>query len=148
MKKLVLLVLTVFLSMLILACGKKEEPPQVKKPVTEKQVQQQAKEALGTLKAYTEQQKEEYQKKVTDQVAELQKKMEEMKAQFDKAAPEMKARLDKEMAEAKGNLDTLQKNLGDMKTATGKAWEDMKGNVNQILEGWQKSGGKPEQEGK
>jgi Tfp pilus assembly protein PilP len=148
MKKLILFVLTAFLTLLVLACGKKEEPPQVKQPVTEKQVQQQAKEALDTLKAYTEQQKEEYQKKVTDQVAELQKKMEEMKAQFDKAAPEMKARLDKEMAEAKGNLDTLQKNLGDMKTATGKAWEEMKGNVNQILEGWQKSGGKPEKEGR
>jgi len=148
MKKLVLLVITAFLAMLALGCGKKEEPPQVKQPVTEKQVQQQAKEALDTLKAYTEQQKEEYQKKVTDQVAELQKKMEEMKAQFDKAAPEMKARLDKEMAEAKGSLDTLQKNLGDMKSATGKAWEDMKGNVNQILEGWQKSGGKPEKEAK
>lgn len=148
MNKLVLLVITAFLAMLVLACGKKEEPPQVKQPVTEKQVQQQAKEALDTLKAYTEQQKEEYQKKVTDQVAEIQKKMEEMKGQFDKAAPELKARLDKEMAEASENLDSLQKNLGDMKTATGKAWEDMKGNVNQALEAWQKSGGKSEKENK
>lgn len=148
MNKSALFMVTVFLAVMALACGKKEEPPQVKQPVTEKQVQQQAKEALDTLKAYTEQQKDEYQKKVTDQVAEIQKKMEEMKGQFDKAAPELKARLDQEMAEAKGNLDTLQKNLGDMKTATGKAWEDMKGNVNQILEGWQKSGGKSEKEGK
>ena len=58
----------------------------------------------------------------------------------------MKARLEKEMKEAKQNIDTLQKNLADLKTATGKAWEDLKGNLNQALENWQKSGEKPEKE--
>jgi hypothetical protein len=52
------------------------------------------------------------------------------------------------LGEANKDLDTLQKNLADMKTATGKAWEDMKNNLNQTLESWQKSGEKSEKEGK
>ena len=74
--------------------------------------------------------------------------MEELKGQVDKAAPELKATLEKELGEANKDLDTLQKKLEDMKTATGKAWEDMKKNLNQTLQDWQKSGEKPEKEGK
>jgi membrane-bound lytic murein transglycosylase len=147
MKRWVLIIVALFLAATALGCGKKEEAPQVKKPVTEKQVQQDTKQALETLKAYTEQQKEEYQKKVADQVAEIKKKVEEMKGQFDKAAPELKTRLEKEMAEANKDLGALQKNLAEMKTATGKAWEDMKSSVNQALQDLQKSP-KSEKEGK
>ena len=138
----------VFLAVTALACGKKEEPPQVKKPVTEKEVQQEGKEALDTLKAFADQQKEAYQKKIADHLAEMQKKMEELKGQVDKASPELKARLNQELEEAKQNIGTLQKNLEDVKTATGKVWEDMKGNLNQTLQDWQKGAEKPGQEGK
>ena len=147
MNRWVLILVALGLAAMVLACGKKEEPPQVKKPVTEKQVQQEAKQALDKLKAYTEQQKEAYQKQVGDQIAEMQKKLAELKAQVDKAAPELKARLEKEMAGSKEDLDTLQKNLEEIKTATGKAWEDVKTKVNQALEDWQKSQ-KSEKEGK
>jgi Holliday junction resolvase RusA-like endonuclease len=142
-----ILLVALFLTATVLACGKKEEAPQVKKQLTEKQVQQQTRQALDTLKAYTEQQKEAYQKKVADQVAEMQKKLQELKGQFDKAAPEMKARLEKELGASKKDLDALEKNLADMKTATGKAWEDMRNSVNQTVENWQKSQ-KSEKEGK
>ena len=92
---LLIILAALFLTATVLACGKKEEAPQVKKPVTEKQVQQETKQALETLKAYTEQQKEAYQKQVTDQITEMRKKLEELKARVDKAAPEFKARLEK-----------------------------------------------------
>ncbi len=147
MNRWVLVTVALGLSVAVLACGKKEEPPQAKKPVTQKQVQQEAKQALETLKAYTEQQKESYLKQVADRMAEIQKKLGEMKGQFDKATPEMKARLAKEMAEAHKDLDILQKNLEDMKTATDKAWEEIKAKANQALEDWEKSP-KAEKEGK
>jgi chromosome segregation ATPase len=142
-----IILVALFLTATVLACGKKEEAPQAKKQVTEKQVQQEAKQALDTLKAYTEQQKEAYQKQVGDQVAEMQKKLEELKAQVEKATPELKARLEKELGETSKDLDTLQKNLEEMKTATEKAWDDLKSNINQIQEKWQKSQ-KSEKEGK
>ncbi len=139
MRKWVLVMITVFLTAAVLACGKKEEPPAVKKPVTAKEVQQEAKEALETLKAYGEQQKEEYQKKVSDHVADMQKKVDDLKGQIDKAAPELKAKLEKELDAAKGQAEALKKNLEEMKTATGKTWEDMKGSVHQALQDWKKS---------
>ena len=144
MNRWVLVIVTVILSATVLACGKKEEPPAVKKPVTEKQVAQEAKEALETLKAYGEQQKEEYQKKVNEYVAGMQKKMDDLKGQIDKAAPELKAKLEKELEAAKGQAESLKKSLDEMKTATGKTWEDMKGSVNQALENWKKSQEKSE----
>jgi Holliday junction resolvase RusA-like endonuclease len=135
----VLIIAALGCALLALACGKKEETPQAKKPVTAKQVQQETRQALETLKAYTEQQKKEYQKKVADQLAAMKKKLEELKAKVDKATPEMKARLEKEMGEAKEDLDTLSKSLAEMKTATEKAWDDLKSNLNQIQEKWQQS---------
>jgi hypothetical protein len=59
-----LVIVALFLAAMVLACGKKEEPPSVKKPVTGKQVQEETKEAIEALKAYTEQQKEEYPKRL------------------------------------------------------------------------------------
>ncbi|MFZ2087792.1 MAG: hypothetical protein WAU47_04385 [Desulfobaccales bacterium] len=139
MDRLVLVIVTIFLAALVLGCGKKEEPPAVKKPVTPQEVKQEAKEALDTLKAYGEQQKEEYQKKVDGHVADMQKKMDDLKGQIDKAAPELKAKLEKEMEAAKGQAEALKQNLEDMKAATGKTWEDLKGGVNQALQDWKKS---------
>jgi hypothetical protein len=143
----VLIMVALVFTVMALACGKKEEAPQAKKPVTEKLVGQETKKALDTLKAYTEQQKEVYRKEVARQLAEMQKKLEDLKAQVAKASPELKAKLEKELAEAKDNLDTFQKSLGEMKAATEKAWDDLKSTINQIQEDEQKSQ-KPEEKGK
>ena len=140
----VLIIAALGFSVMALACGKKEEAPQAAKPVTEKQVQQETKQALESLKTYTEQQKAAYQKKVGEQLAEVHQKLEELQAKIDKAAPEVKARLEKELSEARQDLDTLNKSLEEMKTATAKAWDDLKSNLNEIQEKWQKS----EKEGK
>ena len=145
--KWLLIIVALCFTVLALACGKKEETPQAKKPVTEKQVQQETKQALEALKTYTEQQKEAYQKEIAKQLAVMQKKLQDLKAQVDKATPELKARLEKELASSKDDLDTLQKNLGEMKTATEKAWDDLKGTINQIQEDWQKPQ-KSEKDGK
>jgi flagellar motility protein MotE (MotC chaperone) len=146
MTRLILPLAAVFLAMLALACGKKEEPPQVKQPVTAKEVQQKANEALSTIKDFTDQRKKEYQQQVAGQLAAMQKKLDEMKGQLDKASPELRARLEKEMLESKRDLENLLKSLAALETATGKAWEEMKGGVSQALENLQKSQEKPAKE--
>jgi hypothetical protein len=146
MTRLILPMAAVVLTLLALACGKKEEPPQVKEPVTAKEVQQKAKETLNTLKAFTDQRKEEYQKQITGQLAELQKKLEEMKGQLDKVSPELRAKLEREMLEGRRGLETLQKNLAEMQTTTEKAWEEIKGGVSQTLQDLKKSPEPPAKE--
>jgi Na+-transporting methylmalonyl-CoA/oxaloacetate decarboxylase gamma subunit len=81
MKRVLLFMSLACLAMiLVAACGKKEEPPQVKKPVTEEKVRKEVKEAIQTAMAYTEQQKEEYQKTINAQLDEMQKKLLELQA--------------------------------------------------------------------
>jgi hypothetical protein len=143
----VLIIVALGFTVMALACGKKEETPQAKKPVTQKQVEQETRQALEALKTYTEQQKVAYQKKVAEQLAEMRNNFQGLKAKVDKAAPELKANLEKELAAAKENLDAFQKSLAEMKTATEKAWDDLKSTVSQIQEGGQKSP-KSEKDGK
>ena len=146
MNRLVLALVTVFLAVTVLACGKTEEPPSAKKPVTEKQVQKETGEAVESLKAYTEKLKETYQKKVTDHLADMQKKMAELKGKVEKAAPELKSWLQKEIATMQQRVDALEKKLKDVTTASDKAWEELQGGINQALETWQKSYDESEKE--
>ena len=139
MSRWVLILVVLGFTALALACGKKEETPPAPKPVTEKQVKEQAQQALETLKTFTQQQKEAYQQKVSDQLAEMHKKLEGLKLQVAKAAPEVKARLEKELAEHQQDFDTLQKDLAELKTSTGKAWDELKSSIIQLQEKGQKS---------
>jgi hypothetical protein len=139
MNRWVLIIVALGFTVMALACGKKEEAPQAAKPLTAKQVQQEATQALEALKTYTAQQKAAYQKKVGEQLAEIHQKMEELRGKVDKATPAVKARLEKELGGAKQDLDTFDKSLEEMKTATAKAWDNLKNDLNQIEAEGQKS---------
>jgi predicted RNase H-like nuclease (RuvC/YqgF family) len=123
----------------ILACGKAEESPQPKKPVTEEKVMKEVKEAVRTALAYTEQQKEEYQKKINAQLDEMQKKMAALKAKAEQAKPEMQAKLKAQMDALRKEVDAAQKKIEELKAASGKAWEDMKAGLDKALEDLKKS---------
>lgn len=124
---------------LISACGKKEEPTSAKKPVTEEKVMKEVKEAVQTALSYTEQQKEEYRKKINAQLDEMQRKMAELKAKYEQAKPEIQAKLKEQMEVLQKEMDAARKKLAELKAASGKAWEDMKAGLDKALEDLKKS---------
>lgn len=126
------------------ACGKKEQP--VKQPVEGKveaepakpgaeevsaeDVKRKTDEALEAAKAYTMQQKQEYQQKMEAELNDFNRqvdiKVEELKAKAEKSEAEAKEELDKQIKELREKQKDAQKKLDELKSASGKAWDDLK----------------------
>ncbi|MDO9533087.1 MAG: hypothetical protein Q7O12_13305 [Deltaproteobacteria bacterium] len=116
-------------------CGSQEEPGKGKLPqVTGEQVKQKTGAALESVKIYTLQQKEEYQKKISAELDELQKKIDELKSKAQAAASEARGKLNEEIADLQKKAGDLKKKLGGLGTATGKAWEDLKSEVDKGID--------------
>ena len=92
MKRIALLImLTAFFSMpLLFACGDQKEAEKPKTSVTYEDVKKEAKEAMATAKSYTQQQKEEYFRKIEAKLKELDKEMQELQAKAKSSAMELK----------------------------------------------------------
>ncbi len=117
-------------------CGSQEEPGKGKLPQVTggEQVKQKTGAALESVKIYTLQQKEEYQKKISAELDELQKKIDELKSKAQASASEARAKINEEIADLQKKAGDLKKKLSGLGTATGKAWEDLKSEVDKGID--------------
>jgi uncharacterized membrane-anchored protein YhcB (DUF1043 family) len=87
--------------------------------------------------AKSESPQEKFQKKATAQIEEMQKKIDKLKEAYDANSAEMRKKFDEQMAAGKKHYDeavadlklkeaAVKKELADMKSATGEAWEKAK----------------------
>jgi len=112
---------------LLLACGEdKKEPVKTKAKVTAQDVKRETKEALKTTLAYTQQQKDEYQKRVETKIKEYDQTIDELKKKAAVLKKDKKAELDKKIEELQKKRTSASKKFQDLKSASGKAWEDLK----------------------
>jgi len=112
---------------LLVACGEdKKVPAKSKTKVTAQDVQRETKEALKTTLAYTQQQKDEYQKRVETKIKEYDQKINELKKKAEVLKEEKKAEFDKKIEELQKKRTSASKKLQNLKSASGKAWEDLK----------------------
>ncbi|MBN2515691.1 MAG: hypothetical protein JXC33_06620 [Deltaproteobacteria bacterium] len=112
---------------LVVACGDdKKETAESKDKVTAEDVKREAKEALKTTLAYTQQQKDEYQKRMDAKIKEYDQKIDELKKKAEVLKEEKEAELDKKIEELQEKRTSASKKLQDLKSASGKAWEDLK----------------------
>jgi predicted nucleic acid-binding Zn-ribbon protein len=139
MRKLAMLALVIINMGFLTACAQKEEPPASKKPVTEEKVMIETKEAAEAVKAYTEQQREQYQKRITAQINEIQKKIAELSEKAEKAKPEVQAKLKEEMEALQKQAEASRKKLAKLTAASGKAWEDIKAGLDKAMQDLRKS---------
>ena len=114
---------------LVLACGSKEEKAPTKSAAPPEKAQK------GELQApaLSTGEKEQYEKKISQQIDDLQQRMANLKAQVEKAAGDVKVQMEKEIAALEQKMAAAKKDLADLASATGKAWNDLKAKMDAAM---------------
>ena len=99
---------------------------QKKADVSAQDVKKETKEALGAAKELTVQQKDEFKKKMRDELDRMQKEIDRLAFKTNQAKKETQAELDKAVKELQKKKDATAKKLQDLESASGKAWDDLK----------------------
>jgi hypothetical protein len=110
-----------------------------KADVSAADVKKETKEALEAAKALTVQQKEEFQKKMRDELDRMQKEIDRLVFKANQSKKETRAELDKVIKELQKQKDATAKKLQKMESASGKAWDDLKSGMNSSMEELEKS---------
>ena len=110
-----------------------EVPQQKTEGVSGEEVKEKAKETYEAAKAYTLEQKEEYEKKIDTELANLNREIEKLKAKAEKEKPEVKAKLNEQIKELQKKQEVAQKKFDELKKASEKAWEQAKAQVDAAI---------------
>jgi predicted RNase H-like nuclease (RuvC/YqgF family) len=130
----------VFLGAVIVTGCKKSEKSGTE--VTSQEVKKEAREAYETTMVYTEQKKEGYQKQIEAKLKEYDRKIEELEARAKKLKKQAREEINKEIRMIKKERQDLARKAEEMKTASGKAWEDIKAGVDKAAADLEKAIGK------
>ncbi len=134
--KLLLIAITVVLG---LSWGGQVVATQKKADVSAEDVKKETKEALDAAKELTVQQKEEFQKKMRDELDRIQKEIDRLVFKANQAKKETRAELDKAIKELQKQKDATARKLQKMESASGKAWDDLKSGLNASMDELEKS---------
>ncbi len=107
--------------------------------VTSKDVRKEAKEALETTAAYTQQQMEEFQKQVQAELAKYDERIDELQAKAAMLKEEVKAKFDEQIKNLREKRQVVQSKLEQLQASSGKAWEDLKTGMDAAMEDLEKS---------
>jgi polyhydroxyalkanoate synthesis regulator phasin len=124
-----LLPMVLGLSVLILGC-KKQEPPQV----TAKEVEKKVAEATGAAADYAKREKDEYVARAQGAVDEAKAEIAELKARAKEARGGAKTKLERQIEAIEGRWKLAERKLGELKSATGEAWKDLRSGVDKAVE--------------
>lgn len=134
-----LIVLTVFIAMVFLvACSRQKEADKSQTKVTSADVKKEAKKAMETTKAYTLQQKEEYEKQIKAKLQKINGEIQQLQSKAQSRATELKEKGKAEFAQAMEGLhkkkQAAAEKLNELNSASGKAWEDMKSGMDEAMD--------------
>jgi TolA-binding protein len=108
-----------------LGCEQKPDDPTAKK-VTSEDVRRDAGQAAGTAVEYSQQSKEEFQKKLDAQLKELDGKIAALRAQGRNLKDKAKTDWDQKMAELQTKREAASAKLTEAGHASAEAWKDVK----------------------
>ncbi len=108
-------------------------------PVTKEDLKKQASQTMETAKAYAEQQKQEYTKKIQATLDDLSKKTDQLKEQAKIAKGEAVTKIQAGLADLKVKEAQAKQKLQELGGSTGTAWEQMKVGVDKAISDLQKA---------
>ena len=108
-------------------------------PATPERVEKQAQQALDTAKEYTMQQKQEYQKKIESQLDELSKQIDQLKEKAKTVKQDAVAKLESTIEELKKKQQVAEERLPELRSATSKAWVEVKAGVDKAMDDLKKA---------
>lgn len=135
MKKSVLLIMVIIcLSILLFTVFDRRSEGDDQQEVTVDEVKQEFGEAIDTVKEFTVQQKEEYQKEAKRRLKEIKENLEDIKARADKLKTDSKIELKNEIENLDKKKDEAEAALAELTNKSGKAWNDMKSGLDKALD--------------
>lgn len=108
-------------------------------PVTKQEVKKEAADTMEKAKAYAEQQKQVYTKKVQATLDDLSKKIDQLKEQAKTAKGDALTKIQGGMADLKVKQDQAKQKLQELGGSTGAAWEQVKTGVDNAITDLQKA---------
>jgi septation ring formation regulator EzrA len=129
----------VFLGVVFLvACGDRNAAEKSGTKVTSADVKKEAKEAIETTKAYSLQQKEEYQKQMEAKLQDFDREIQSLQDKVKSGASALKedsiAKFNQSMEELSKKKQAVAEKLNELKSESGKAWEDTKSGVDNAMD--------------
>jgi seryl-tRNA synthetase len=102
-------------------------------PVTRQEVKKEAADTMEKAKAYAEQQKQIYTKKVQATLDDLSKRIDQLKDQAKVAKGEALTKIQSALADLKVKEDQAKQKLQELGSSTGPAWEQVKAGVDKAV---------------
>lgn len=98
-------------------------------PVTSEEVQQELREALEAVKAYTFQQKEEYRKRLEPVLRDMDERIDQLKAQAKGAGKQAQEQYAQAIQDLQHQKEVLRGQISRIQAAAPGAWEEVKAGV-------------------
>ncbi|MBF8277239.1 MAG: hypothetical protein HW390_2312 [Candidatus Brocadiaceae bacterium] len=102
--------------------------------VTAKDVKRETGEALETTKNYVAQQKEKYQKDAESTLNDINNKIKGLQSKAEQAGADTKDKYNEIIEGLRKKQEEAQTKLGDLKSRSADAWEDVKSGMDAVLE--------------
>jgi len=128
------LIVTLSFSILTLVgCGEGKEQAQSQENVTAENVKEDAAETMETAQAYTQQQKEEYQRELDEQLNALDQKLDKLEAKAESMQEDAKVRYENMLVTLKQKQRDAVDALDELKRESGEAWSTMKEKMDAMM---------------
>lgn len=115
-------------------CGEPKQSTEGKTDVTAKDIQEETQDVLEATRAFTLQQKKEYQKQIESKLNAYEKKIEQMVSDVETVKQGAEYELDQKIEDLQEKKDDVDKRLAELKSATEETWEDIKVGIDRAME--------------
>jgi hypothetical protein len=130
--RLVLFFLAAAFFLMAVGCSEQKTSMQEEKPKpTAAEVKKEAKDLVETTESYTMEQKQVYEQQLVQQLEEYSQKISALKDQVAMMPGEAKTAMQEQINMLDTDLQDMEAKAGEMKDASGQAWEDMKQGMEQ-----------------
>lgn len=114
-------------------CGEKEQTQDKPATVSREDVKKEAKEALETTKAYTQEQMQAFRKQMEIQLNEYGKKIDQLEAKAEELGGDVKAKAEQQLTDLRQKRDEVSEKLKELGSSSGNAWDQLKSGIDAAM---------------
>jgi hypothetical protein len=137
--KSVLFVAIIAAAFSLTGCGDQKEPSGSQTEVTSKDIKKDAAQTIETAKAYTQHQKEEYQRQLQNKLNIFDQKLDALKNKTESMQADAKIKYEETLAELQEKQKETVAAFEKLKNESGDAWSEIKNNLDQLVDDLQRA---------
>jgi oligoendopeptidase F len=123
----------------LVGCGDQNNASGFQSQITSENVKKDAAKAIATAKAYTLNQREEYQKQIQEKLNSFDQKLEALKSEAGSVKDNAKAQYEDTIAELQKKINEASNAFKELKNKSGDAWSEIKVRMDQRIDDLQKA---------